>query len=183
MLASEEMRNKYGLESANPADYGFLKNESDTYTIDGVSDIEGFQLTTACLHNIGFTEADIDGIWQLLAAILNLGNVSYRANAENDEAHVEESAHRFASRAAELLQFTESERMLSMLENKVVKYPGQVITSRLQMNEALSARNSCAKHIYGRLFNWIVQKINSSIAGKMSESISAGAADAESSIH
>lgn len=63
MLASEEMRNKYGLESASPADYGFLRNESDTYTIDGVSDIEGYHLTSACLRNIGFNEADIDGIW------------------------------------------------------------------------------------------------------------------------
>ena len=118
-----------------------------------------------------------------MAAILNLGNVSYRVNSENDEAHVEDSAHSFVARAAELLQFTDSERMLSMLENKVVKYPGQLITSRFQMNEALSARNSCAKHIYGKLFNWIVEKINSSIAGKMLESSSAGAAAAESSVH
>ena len=73
--------------------------------------------------------------------------------------------------------------MLSMLENKVVKYPGQLITSRFQMNEALSARNSCAKHIYGKLFNWIVEKINSSIAGKMLENSSAGAAAAEASVH
>ena len=41
-LASDEIRTTYGLQSANPADYGFLKSPSNTYTIDGESDVEGF---------------------------------------------------------------------------------------------------------------------------------------------
>lgn len=57
--------------------------------------------------------------------------------------------------------------MYSILETKVVKYPGQVIATRFQKNEAISARNSCAKSIYGKLFTWIVGKVNSSITSKM----------------
>jgi len=37
-LASADIRTKYGLHSANPADYGFLKNKSATYSIEGVDD-------------------------------------------------------------------------------------------------------------------------------------------------
>ena len=59
-LASDEIRSKYGLQTANPANYGFLKSSSDTYTIDGESDLEGFKLTMTCLKNIGFTVAEID---------------------------------------------------------------------------------------------------------------------------
>ena len=36
-LASEEICSKYQL-SPNPADYGFLRNGSATYTIDGIDD-------------------------------------------------------------------------------------------------------------------------------------------------
>ena len=35
--------------------------------------------------------------------------------------------------------------------------------------EAISARNSAAKTIYGKLFNWIVGKVNASILQKMKE--------------
>ena len=59
--------------------------------------------------------------------------------------------------------------MVSILEQKVVKYPGQVITSRYTEKEAISARNSCAKSIYGKLFDWIVAKINASITEQMNE--------------
>lgn len=38
MLASPELCAKYQLNSSNPADYGFLKSKSDTYTINGVND-------------------------------------------------------------------------------------------------------------------------------------------------
>ena len=52
---------------------------------------------------------------------------------------------------------------------KVVKYPGQVIESKYQEKEAVTARNSCAKSIYGKLFDWIVKKVNTSISNKMME--------------
>ena len=122
------------------------------------------------MRNCGFTEEEVDQVWQIIAAILNLGNVEYRVNAdENDEAHVQEATRPFAERAAALLQLEDTERMFSILENKVVKYPGQVITTRFQLNEAISARNSCAKTIYGKLFTWIVAKVNQSIQAKMSQ--------------
>lgn len=123
----------------------------------------------ACMRSIGFTEEEIDSIWKILAAILNLGNVSYRVDPENDEAHIEDHTLPFVERAAELLQLDDVERMKSILETKVVKYPGQVITTRYQENEAISARNSSAKTIYGKLFAWIVSKINNSITARMQE--------------
>ena len=47
------------------------------------------------------------------------------------------------------------------------------------MNEAISARNSCVKTIYGKLFNWIVDKINNSIAAKISATPSSATGKAE----
>lgn len=82
------------------------------------------------MRSIGFTEEEIDSIWQILAAILNLGNVDYRINPENDEAHIKDNTRSYVTRAAELLKLQDTERMFSILENKVVKYPGQVITTR-----------------------------------------------------
>ena len=76
------------------------------------------------MRSIGFTEEEIDSIWKILAAILNLGNVSYRVDPANDEAYIEDHTLPFVERAAELLQLDDVERMKSILETKVVKYPG-----------------------------------------------------------
>ena len=57
----------------------------------------------ACMRSVGFSEEEIDSIWQILAAILNLGNVSYRVDPENDEAHIEDAARPCVERVAELL--------------------------------------------------------------------------------
>lgn len=59
-LASPEIRAKYQLASANPADYGFLKCGSDTYTIDGVDDGKECGITMACMRSVGFSEEEID---------------------------------------------------------------------------------------------------------------------------
>lgn len=122
-LATPEIRNKFQLPSANPADYGFLKSKTDTYTIPGVDDGANYNLTLACMRSIGFSEEEIDQIWQILAAILNLGNVNYSENAD-DEASIEPGSKAMALKAAELLCFQDADRMLSILEKKVVKYPG-----------------------------------------------------------
>jgi myosin heavy subunit len=38
------------------------------------------------------------------------------------------------------------------------------ITSPLKIDEAYSARDAMAKAIYGKMFNWIVKRINLSIS-------------------
>ena len=58
----------------------------------------------ACMRNVGFSEEEIDQIWQIIAAILNLGNVEYRVNPDNDEAHIQDATRSYAERVAALLQ-------------------------------------------------------------------------------
>lgn len=102
-MASPEVRAKYHLASANPADYGFLKTESNLYTIEGTDDEQNYALTMACLRSLHFSEQEIDSIWQLVVAILHIGNVEYKVNLENEAVTIEESCHASVQRVAELL--------------------------------------------------------------------------------
>ena len=86
-LASSEVRAKYELTSANPGDYGFLHNSASVYSIEGVDDRASYDLTMACMRKIGFTDKEIDSIWKIIAAILNMGNVNYRVDGA-EEAHI-----------------------------------------------------------------------------------------------
>lgn len=121
----------------------------------------------ACMRTLGFTDEEIDHIWEILAAILSLGNVEYKFDEDKNEVSIEEHLHDSVRRAAELIKLSEPEKMFTMLQKKVVKYPGQVIETPFSLVEAVSARNSCAKTIYGKLFDWIVARINSTIDSRM----------------
>lgn len=64
------------------------------------------------------------------------------------------------------------ESFATTLEAKVTKFGREIINNPYQLSEAISARNSAAKTIYGRLFNWIVGKVNANIEAKMLDSAS-----------
>ena len=49
----------------------------------------------------------------------------------------------------------------------MTKVGREVIQSPYQLSGAISARNSAAKTLYGKLFNWIVSKVNENIHAKM----------------
>lgn len=120
------------------------------------------------MSRLGITEEEIDQVWQLIVAILHMGNIDYRVDEADDSAHIADHSKASVARAAELFQLPDVARFSSSLETKVSKFGKELISSPLQKDGAISCRNSAAKSIYGRLFNWIVGKINANILEKMS---------------
>ena len=57
--------------------------------------------------------------------------------------------------------------MEKALTTKVQILYKEAIVTPLKMEDAMSARDSMAKAIYSKMFNWIVKKINMSISEKM----------------
>jgi len=103
-LASEEIRTKYDLPSANPADYGFLKNSTNTYTIEGIDEVQKYQETMECLRSIDFSEEDIEQIWQVVISVLLLGDIEYDVHDSDDTAHIKDQSMARLEKVAELLQ-------------------------------------------------------------------------------
>lgn len=131
-LASDEIRTKYQLTSGNPQDYNFLHSSTGTYQIEGVDDASDYNLTMACLRNLRFSEEEIDQIWQLLIAILHLGNVEYRIEESDDCAKITETSKKQVERSAELLQLTDRAKMFVSLESKVAMIGREEIVTPLQ---------------------------------------------------
>ena len=165
MLAHNETASKQGLDNRDPESYGFLKNQNEN-KIEGVDDSKQMDQTIQCMKNIGFTEEQMEQCWQILASILRLGRVTYAEN-DADEAHFSSADAETEIRIAAGLLGIQADPLIKVLTTKQTKYPGQVIESPFRLNEAISARNSLCKTIYGRLFDWIVSKVNESISSKM----------------
>ena len=166
-MASEEVRSKYQLPSADASHYGFLKSKSNTYTIEDVNDAEKYRETMECLRSIDFSEEEIEQIWQVVASVLLLGNVEYEVHASDDTAHIKDHCMETLEKVAHLLHLEDLETFKTTLEAKIVKFGREVVATPFSLSEAISARNSCAKTIYGKLFNWIVSKVNVNIQSKI----------------
>ncbi|XP_057336202.1 myosin-IIIa isoform X2 [Microplitis mediator] len=121
---------------------------------------------------IGFHENQVDTIYSVLAAILNLGNIEFKQiiNNDDDEDNEDNNDNKISvvdieplNNVANLLGI-ESYDLLETLTSISVVTRGETITRNNTIDEAKSTRDAMAKGLYGRLFDWIVNQINNHIS-------------------
>lgn len=118
-----------------------------------------FNAFEADLLSLDFTTDEVDAIRNFLAAIILLGNLRY--TEEGKFAAVENSD--LGNCVARLLGVDEKKFQWS-LENYCLVKSGTAERRKHTADEARDARDVLASTIYGRLVDWIVNKINQKLA-------------------
>uniref|UniRef100_A0A4W4EIN7 Uncharacterized protein n=1 Tax=Electrophorus electricus TaxID=8005 RepID=A0A4W4EIN7_ELEEL len=167
MLIGMPAEQKKILSLGNAVEYNYLTMGNCT-SCDGRDDIMEYAHFRSAMKILTFTENDSWEIHKLLAAILHLGNVDFEATISNnlEGCDIRTSAH--FSMAAQLLQvetktFDVSLTQRSFLTNR------ESVSKPLSSVQAVDGRDAFVKAIYGRLFVWIVKKINAAIYKPLSE--------------
>eukprot|EP00002_Diphylleia_rotans_P032209 TRINITY_DN6746_c0_g1_i1.p1 TRINITY_DN6746_c0_g1~~TRINITY_DN6746_c0_g1_i1.p1 ORF type:complete len:1802 (-),score=377.38 TRINITY_DN6746_c0_g1_i1:222-5627(-) len=155
--ATEEEREKYSILPVS--EYRYL-NQSGCVKIDHVDDAEEFNRVKMALTVLNMSDEEVDGIFRILSGILMLGNVNFTASADGESCTV--SNPEVATSAAKIFG-TKPEVLMSALTNRTNVIAGNAITVPLKASEAVEGRDAFAKSIYGRMFDWIVSRINDSI--------------------
>ncbi|KAM9481122.1 unconventional myosin-Va isoform 4-T4 [Clarias gariepinus] len=128
--------------------------------IDGVDDAKEMSTTRNAFSLLGINESYQMGLFQVLAAILHLGNVEVKDRDTDSSNIAPNNAH--LSVFCELLGVAYQD-MAHWLCHKKLKTATETYIKPVPRVQATNSRDALAKHIYAKLFNWIVEHVNKAL--------------------
>ena len=108
------------------------------------------------------TDQEIWDILKVLAALLHMGNIKYKGKVIDNLDATDIPDHSNVERVATILG-VQKPSLVDALTSKTIFAQGESVVSTLNTNQSKDIRDAFAKGIYGRLFVFIVKKINAAI--------------------
>ncbi|KAF0685172.1 Aste57867_22874 [Aphanomyces stellatus] len=160
MLAGLDATEKAELELSTATDYGYL-TYGNCIEIDGVDDAADFRVLRSSMDKLGFTTATQKDIFQILAAILKLGNATF-VPSQNDKESCQFAPDVPVQKIAMLLGVNPVELEQKMTTQTTVTGRGSILHMKLTCDQADHAKHAFCKYIYGEVFNYLIGRMNSS---------------------
>ncbi|KAG5056197.1 hypothetical protein JHK85_008707 [Glycine max] len=151
---------KYKL--GNPKTFHYL-NQSKCYELDDINDSREYLATRRAMDIVGISQNEQEAIFRVVAAILHIGNIDFAKGREVDSSVPKDDKAKFHLKTTSELLMCDVRALEDALCKRVMITPEEVIKRSLDPQSAAISRDGLAKTIYCRLFDWLVNKINSSI--------------------
>uniref|UniRef100_A0ACD5YFC5 Uncharacterized protein n=2 Tax=Avena sativa TaxID=4498 RepID=A0ACD5YFC5_AVESA len=174
LCASEQAAVKYKL--AHPRNFNYL-NQSHTYELQGVRDADEYLKTRRAMDIVGICFSDQVAIFRTVAAILHLGNIEFSPGKDFDSSAVKDEKSNFHLQMASDLLMVDGSLLFSTLCYRTIKTPEGNIIKAVDSCAAVVGRDTLAKTLYARLFDWLVDNINKSIGQDMESRAQIGVLD------
>ncbi|XP_047971824.1 myosin-2-like [Salvia hispanica] len=156
--APSGLRGRLRLRGAS--EYKYL-NQSECLEIPNIDDAQKFHDLMGALDSIRICKEDQEHVFEMLAAVLWLGNISFLVT--DNQKHIEVVSDEAVTNAAGLMGCFEQDLILT-LSTRRVRAGRDEVTKSLTFEQAISTRDALASFIYASLFDWLVEKINLSFS-------------------
>ncbi|GAB0202976.1 myosin-IIIb-like [Grus japonensis] len=157
---SLEKKEMYGL--LDPSLYRYISGRFGTQDV-AQRWKHKYQEVCNALDMVGFQEQEQVDMQAILAGVLSLGNVTFEPEESNGSVKVSEASRGWLKAAAGQFGVQEDELLKCLICTMSVTRGEQIQRFHTQQ-QAEDARDSIAKVAYGRVFGWIVCKINELLA-------------------
>uniref|UniRef100_A0A8C1KJ66 Unconventional myosin-Va n=1 Tax=Cyprinus carpio TaxID=7962 RepID=A0A8C1KJ66_CYPCA len=159
LCASAHLPEFKALKLGKANDFHYTKQGRNP-VIDGVDDAKEMSTTRNAFTLLGVNESYQLGLFQILASILHLGNVEVKDRDPDSSIIPPNNGH--LSVFCELMGVTYQD-MSHWLCHKKLKTATETYIKPIPKLQAINARDALAKHIYAKLFNWIVDHVNKAL--------------------
>ncbi|KAF2658966.1 hypothetical protein K491DRAFT_712984 [Lophiostoma macrostomum CBS 122681] len=159
LVAGATDSERESLQLKDVEDFSYL-NQGSAPTIDGVDDKAEFDATRKSMTTIGVPPETQSEMFRLLAALLHIGDIKITATRTDSALAPDEPA---LVKACRLLGI-DANNFAKWTVKKQLITRGEKIVSNLTQAAAVVVRDSVAKYIYSSMFDWLVDRINASLA-------------------
>eukprot|EP00934_Nitzschia_sp_Nitz4_P005747 Nitzschia sp. Nitz4//scaffold16_size188269//162762//166590//NITZ4_001815-RA/size188269-processed-gene-0.28-mRNA-1//1//CDS//3329538589//5737//frame0 len=160
LCAADDISKKHlwkHLEGKTAASFAYV-GESQTKSIEGRSDADGFKYTIEKLALVGIEGDLMKSFMQAVIAVLLIGNIRFAPDPKDSDHSIIDSSVEL-DQLAELIGIPSSD-LKKTFTTRVVTVRREATVVPLKADAARDSADALAKQIYEKLFLWLVDAIN-----------------------
>ena len=167
LAASPAQRAKFCVTA--PEDYLYTSKNGIT-KVEGLDDVAEYKELMHSFHLVEIPEAEYDPLLQIVAGILHLSNLAFDA-VDQDRCSMNRGPKVLHSLdTAASMWGVDALRLQKSLEERIIETRSERVNSPVSAEGAVAVRNSMCKAVYGRMFDWLVQRVNEAMEGNLKSS-------------
>lgn len=161
LCASRDLPEFRSLKLDGPEHFRYT-NQGGEMQIPGTDDVADLERTRNALTILGVQSDQQLELFRIMSSILHLGNVNIQASGRSSDGSYIDADDRSLAIFSKLLGI-EGSQMAHWLCHRRLTVGGEMLVKPMTIQQAVEARDALSKHIYGQLFTWTVQRLNSAL--------------------
>ncbi|KAJ8407980.1 hypothetical protein AAFF_G00262080 [Aldrovandia affinis] len=146
------------LVSSNPYDFHFCSQ--GVTTVDNLDDGQELLATDHAMDTLGFSAEEKYGCYKIVGAIMHFGNMKFKQRQREEQAEADGTES--ADKASYLMGINSADLIKGLLHPRV-KVGNEYIVKGQTVEQVNYAVGALAKATYGRMFIWLVGRINKTL--------------------